>query len=716
MLTETEAIEGVERLSAKPLELRYEDLTQGWSAHFGVADDELFRLDVPRRGHVLTTVAETYGEPIRKAVGLLTGSLERKQCGDLSESLLGTTRSHPTSDMVRSEAELTAWAIVSMWVIGIAISAIPKTARLADAEKWFFGVDVSERLTDLISARTIIQAEITLQTYAEASAYYDLLPYILDPHGPGSRLSVMRNPATSAARMRKRAEGVFYTPGDVAEYMVSGCLSSIDNKDAPTVFDPACGTGVFLRAALKKLRKSHPHESAFSLASECLFGTDIDQWPLDASAFVLLADIWEDETEYRKSPADIWRCLRSNFACLDTLRIDSSSKNPEPVTGTSKRIPISKLFPKLREEPTIIIGNPPYARLGKRTDLGELGQLFKTLAVKPHANAEIYVAFIEQMTRLANGNACAGSLVLPLSIACNIGHQFIAARKLIQETAGHWQFAFFDREPHALFGEDVKTRNAIIFWSRNESDKKAVLASGPLRKWRGDSRAAMFNSIRFTEFDGDIRAGIPKVGGASQAAALNTLSSQWGHLEQAVQGIERLNLAAAPHAGNRVVFVGPTAYNFLNVFLRPPSVIFEEGTTLSEHPLHAIRCTSPEDALIVFSILSSHLAYWWWHSHGDGFHVSRRFISGFPFGLDAMSGEAGSKLRESGESLWSAIKEQPIISINRGRTSLAYSPNGHDDMRRRTDEVLADIAGLPHILVDELQQFTAHTIAAKHRD
>ena len=32
---------------------------------------------------------------------------------------------------------------------------------------------------------------------------------------------------------------------------------------------------------------------AFSLASECLFGIDIDPWVLDAAAFVLVADSWD---------------------------------------------------------------------------------------------------------------------------------------------------------------------------------------------------------------------------------------------------------------------------------------------------------------------------------------------------------------------------------------------------------------------------------------
>lgn len=286
----------------------------------------------------------------------------------------------------------------------------------------------------------------------------------------------------------------------------------------------------------------------------------------------------------------------------------------------------------------------------------------------------------------------------------------------MQNTTGRWRFAFFDREPHALFGEDVKTRNTILIWSRNKSERSTVFESGPLQKWRGNDRSAMFQRIRHTEFDGDIYMGIPKFHGASQATALQVLGSRWNRLEQAVLSIERMNLEATSNADDRIIFVGPTAYNFLNVLLRPPSSALEEGATLSENPLYAIRCASVNDTFILFGILTSHFAYWWWHVHGDGFHVSRRFISEFPFGLDVLGAKEAEILRECGIKLWSAIKNNPVISKNRGRISIAYSPNGYADVRQRADEALASFAGLDTKFVDELQQFNALTVAADLRD
>jgi hypothetical protein len=723
MLTSTQlALQGWERSEPRPSAVPSGRNIQAESSVVCAAK-ETFRLALPRRGHVLSTVVEVYGKPIREAAAALSGSLARKQCSTIRASLFSPRDEQLAPDIGRSDAEMAAWAIVSMWVVGVAAKVLPVAASLAEAEQWFFGLDAPDRLTRLASDEATRKAEAVLRSEANASAYFELLPYILDPHGPGSRLSVRRNPATRAVQTRKRAEGVFYTPADVAEYMTAACLAGLTCENLPAIFDPACGTGVFLRAALQELRRRHPERNSYSLASECLFGADIDPWPLDASAFVLVADSWNDLAGQGSAPAEAWHRLRLNLACIDTLRIDPAGDIPKRdgrfVSQNDRtvveRISISRLFPAMERGPTVILGNPPYANLGRRSDLSELGRVYETLAVKPEPNAEIYLPFIEQMIRLADQEICSGALVLPLSIACNVGRQFSATRKLISKTRGRWRFAFFDREPHALFGEDVKTRNAIMLWSRIPSNKTSILATGPLRKWRGDSRAVMFKSLQFTVVDGDIRAGIPKIDGGIQAAALKTLGIRWGRLEQVVHSIERCNLAETSSADERTVFVGPTAYNFLNVFVKPERGLLHGVQALSEHPLHAVRCSSRRDAFAVFATLSSHLAYWWWHTHGDGFHVSRRFLADLPFGLEAFATPVKDILEERGAELWSAIKKHPIISLNRGRTSLAYTPNGHDDIRRKIDQALADLVGLEEAFVDELQQFTARTVAATLR-
>ncbi len=61
------------------------------------------------------------------------------------------------------------------------------------------------------------------------------------------------------------------------------------------------------------------------------------------------------------------------------------------------------------------------------------------------------------------------------------------------------------------------------------------------------------------------------------------------------------------------------------------------------------------------------------------------------------------------------IEGKPIKSLNKGRTSVAFTPNGHDGIRRGIDSLLAGQVGLDEGFVDEIQQFTARTVSATLR-
>ena len=74
--------------------------------------EEALRLAVPRRRYVLSTAVEVYGKPIREAVATLSESIARKDDSIIWASLLLPRCEQLSSDIVRSDAEMAAWAIV----------------------------------------------------------------------------------------------------------------------------------------------------------------------------------------------------------------------------------------------------------------------------------------------------------------------------------------------------------------------------------------------------------------------------------------------------------------------------------------------------------------------------------------------------------------------------------------------------------------------------
>ena len=115
-------------------------------------------LAVPRRGHVLSTVAELYGSAIREAVAVLSASIARAPHIGTGRALRVVRNSPHASEGNRPDSEIAARLIVSVWVVGVAIKAIPTLASLSQAGSWFFGGETADPLTALASGHAIVKA------------------------------------------------------------------------------------------------------------------------------------------------------------------------------------------------------------------------------------------------------------------------------------------------------------------------------------------------------------------------------------------------------------------------------------------------------------------------------------------------------------------------------------------------------------------------------
>ena len=115
---------------------------------------------------------------------------------------------------------------------------------------------------------------------------------------------------------------------------------------------------------------------------------------------------------------------------------------------------------------------------------------------------------------------------------------------------------------------------------------------------------------------------------------------------------------------------------------------------------------------MLFALLSSRIAFWLWHTLGDGFHVTRTFLEEVPVGEAHVSAADRAALAELGTALWREVRLRPILSSNRGRQSLGFSAARSPDLQQRIDQIIMDAAALPAAFASDLDQFIQSVVTA----
>jgi len=659
-------------------------------------------------------------KPIRRAVATLAAGLSATRAAETLSAVLAQWQpeQHPQLRDTPLVARA-AWNLVSIWLLGRLAGALSGSSGFDDAEIWFCGPELSTEanLAALVETGSLKEAQTLLASVDLDLEFQGLLPYILEEHGPGSRASVLKDPRTAAARAAKRHSGVFYTPSDVADYMVAHVrLLHGPEFSAAMTLDPACGTGVFLLAMLRAARQAAgPNFSSLDYVTTFLHGLDINCQALDAAAYLLLGSCLEETLGRGILPRTAWEAIRRNLLQVDALTMAAPLPHGKLVPNdffSSPPSSIQDIFPSVPGGFPILIGNPPYTALGDRADYAGLASRFSSLSgLKAGPRVNTFPLFIEMMWRFTKPGHCTSALVTPLSIAFGSSAQLQGCRRAMVFGGGRWQFAFFDRQPHALFGEEVKTRNAILFRSETPETplrgSAALIGTGPMRKWTSRTRKSLFRQIDFTPLDSaDITHGIPKLEGELQAGAFLVLRRRVDRFTSLAAQIGTCPFSEVLTASSQPrVFVGGTAYNFLNVYRPLGLPLGEPIPQFTENPVHCIAFKTEESAHAAFAILSSRLVYWLWHILGDGFHVTTSFVESVPFGRSSFSTGQLEHLTELGVLLWRSLQGHCFVSLNRGKQTIGFRPLACTAERDAIDQVLVAASGLSGEFSAELRRF-----------
>jgi hypothetical protein len=205
--------------------------------------------------------------------------------------------------------------------------------------------------------------------------------------------------------------------------------------------------------------------------------------------------------------------------------------------------------------------------------------------------------------------------------------------------------------------------------------------------------------------------------GAVQSEAFTTLRRRLERLPSLAVRIgtcEPVNALAGENTPK--VFVGGTAYNFLNIY-RPTKLLHEErDMTLSENPVHCLEFRTESEACVAFAILSSRLSFWLWHVLGDGFHVPGWLFNEIPFGRSSFTSVDRTSLALLGDALWLKLQNHRFTSLNAGRLTIGFRPLSCHQERDEIDAILASAADLKGEFVSELRSFVQRNAVVDSTD
>ena len=200
------------------------------------------------------------------------------------------------------------------------------------------------------------------------------------------------------ADLSKKNAGEFYTPRSIVKLLVM----LMDPKPGETVYDPACGSGAFLNAALQFLKTEHAliDELNAKLYGDSLIFQEVENAILENNLFGV--DINEESVEIAK--LSLWLHTAQKGRKLSTLnnniKCGNSLIDDVEIAG-EKAFCWEKEFPEVFEDGgfDVVIGNPPYVNMVNILDENHR-KFYQTHYKTVKNKSDLYSIFTEKSSYL----------------------------------------------------------------------------------------------------------------------------------------------------------------------------------------------------------------------------------------------------------------------------------------------------------------------------
>ena len=225
---------------------------------------------------------------------------------------------------------------------------------------------------------------------------------------------------------RRRADGVYYTPQPIVEYIVRQTLAPLFERPGrlarpPRVLDPSCGDGAFLRQVFCHLRDNQ--RSPRFNAGQQLYGVDVDHQAVEAARqTVLQMATVTDRTDNKRISTQVARNVCCGDALVGTDFSPDARLQSEAPRCTTVPFNWPTAFPEVAAAGGFdaIVGNPPYVniRVLTKTRGIDVKRYLESQFRCARRAYDLYVLFLERALALLRPGGMCG-MIVPNKIAAS---------------------------------------------------------------------------------------------------------------------------------------------------------------------------------------------------------------------------------------------------------------------------------------------------------
>lgn len=230
-----------------------------------------------------------------------------------------------------------------------------------DVEEQHVGLNHLKIVQDLLYGDVGIQKKLFFFSYKFDIIPLDLISAIYEEFYHSS-------PNEADKKSKARQDGAFYTPSVLAEFVVSRVLTAEELKKQPKVLDPACGSGIFLveafrrmvRYAWKNKKSSLEFNELKLILSSQISGIEINEEAARITAFSLYLAM----LHYLDPPSILEQIKNGNKLPNLLVSKNKSSNHFNTILVGNAFGPESEYIRQV----DVIVGNPPWGAPGNKAD------------------------------------------------------------------------------------------------------------------------------------------------------------------------------------------------------------------------------------------------------------------------------------------------------------------------------------------------------------